>query len=325
MKILHPEYLFGYKKSKVSDIINHMNLIIDREFNERDIESLLDREKKNLAAELAESDLSKNKKFIDSGTTDYWSAKISMFKKIVQYQKDGKYSTYRVSDNFLETVSDLRRDIPIEHIGKNRSCSYISFRGRKVNNMIYDGAYVIKEQTEGGSFLSVVLTPADYYSIMGTRMVVLCDVSGSIDLNRFLKDKVEDESDTTKVATDMRFTDQVSITTFNDLIVGIINTSVYLNSKDADIESLKPLKLYSKKEISTMDAKKRESISNLPIQLVGWSFHGRSYSVDSTVVRTHMRWQPCGINRSEVRLVWVKEHTRNYDKLTPETVPSPSL
>lgn len=324
MKTLHPEYLFGYKKSKVSDIINHMHLIIDKEFSGEDVQSLLDREKKILATELAESDLAKKKKFANSESTDYWSTKMSMFKKIKECQKNGKYFTFRVADAFLDTVSELRRDIPIDHIGKDGSCAFISFRGRRINNTVYDGSYIIKKQSELGSFITIVLTPAENYTIMGTRIVVLCNISGSFDLNRFLKEKVEDENDTTKVVTDMRFSGQESIATFNELIVGIINTSVYLNSKDADIESLKPIKLYNKKELSVMGIKKKESLSNLPIQLVGWSFHGKSYSVDSTIVRTHMRWQPCGTNRSEVRLVWVKEHTRNYSPTT-ETSPSPSL
>jgi hypothetical protein len=38
--------------------------------------------------------------------------------------------------------------------------------------------------------------------------------------------------------------------------------------------------------------------------------------VDGCVVRSHYRWQPCGVGRSQVKLILVKEHERHFDRPT---------
>lgn len=51
-----------------------------------------------------------------------------------------------------------------------------------------------------------------------------------------------------------------------------------------------------------------------PIIRVGYGFHNREYHVDSALVSGHFRWQPYGPQLSQVKLIWIDEHTRNYRK-----------
>lgn len=51
----------------------------------------------------------------------------------------------------------------------------------------------------------------------------------------------------------------------------------------------------------------------LDIVRVGYNFHHKVYHTDSTEVSGHFRWQPCGLNRQDIKLIWIKEHTRVYN------------
>jgi hypothetical protein len=47
---------------------------------------------------------------------------------------------------------------------------------------------------------------------------------------------------------------------------------------------------------------------------LGYSFHGRNYHTDSTEVCGHFRWQPCGVGKQYLKLIWISEHIRQYNK-----------
>jgi hypothetical protein len=64
---------------------------------------------------------------------------------------------------------------------------------------------------------------------------------------------------------------------------------------------------------SKRDAEKK-LFTSLPYVVVGKDYHGRKFSVDGTAVSGHFRWQPCGTQRSQVKLVFVKPHERVYKK-----------
>ena len=96
----------------------------------------------------------------------------------------------------------------------------------------------------------------------------------------------------------------------------IINALIYLRSADPEIMKLRPLaELTNKKRV---EEKHRVPVHNeltVPISVLNWGYHeGNSYSVDSSFVQTHMRWQRCGPGLSQVKLVWVREHERRYKK-----------
>lgn len=47
---------------------------------------------------------------------------------------------------------------------------------------------------------------------------------------------------------------------------------------------------------------------------VGKDYEGRVFSIDSTAVSGHYRWQPHGPERSLVKLIFIEPHERNYKK-----------
>lgn len=58
--------------------------------------------------------------------------------------------------------------------------------------------------------------------------------------------------------------------------------------------------------------KKVKKQSPFTIVNVGYNYHKQHFHTASTQVRTHPRWQPYGPQRSRIKLIWVKEHTRTY-------------
>jgi len=89
---------------------------------------------------------------------------------------------------------------------------------------------------------------------------------------------------------------------------------VYTHSAEPDLENVTPPKCDKKNP-----AKIRKFYKNLcpyDITNLGYSYHGRTYAISETEVSGHFRWQPCGKEKSEVKLIWIDEHTRTYNNDT---------
>ena len=100
------------------------------------------------------------------------------------------------------------------------------------------------------------------------------------------------------------------------LISFVVNACLYINSMDNNIALLKPENKLKHRE---RDAQRKvcpvENETSMPVKVVSWDYHtGRQFNVDGTTVQTHMRWQRCGPEHSQIKLVWVKEHERTYNK-----------
>lgn len=97
-----------------------------------------------------------------------------------------------------------------------------------------------------------------------------------------------------------------------DHLATILNAVVYVaNSYD-------PLEEWEN-DFPTKDSRQTRKIkkkfTHLPYILVGEGVKRiRHQHTDSTVVRAHHRLQPCGPNRSKVKLIVVREHERHYQK-----------
>jgi hypothetical protein len=101
------------------------------------------------------------------------------------------------------------------------------------------------------------------------------------------------------------------------LLTTVINAVLYLHSQDPEILKLRPIAEFTHSKRPEYKAKSGGNVNEctVPITLLNWSYgQGRQFSVDSTNVQTHLRWQPCGPEFSQVKLIWVKEHTRQYKK-----------
>lgn len=55
---------------------------------------------------------------------------------------------------------------------------------------------------------------------------------------------------------------------------------------------------------------------------VGYGFHERLYHVDATSVVGHFRWQPYGPERGMVRLIWIDEHARHFNRTKEKPAPT---
>lgn len=95
-----------------------------------------------------------------------------------------------------------------------------------------------------------------------------------------------------------------------------LNLTMYLHSLNPDVSHLKPAHLQTANERKTQIASGIDlSNSKYPVTLVSWNYgQGKEFSVDSTLVRAHHRWQPCGPGRGQTRLIIVREHERHYKK-----------
>lgn len=97
---------------------------------------------------------------------------------------------------------------------------------------------------------------------------------------------------------------------YRDLISFVLKSLIYIHSEESDIQRQKGLKT-SKKNVAKIKTFYKH---NNPFDIinVGFGFHGRVYSVSKTLVSGHFRWQPCGKGLSQVKLIWIDEHPRNY-------------
>ena len=66
-------------------------------------------------------------------------------------------------------------------------------------------------------------------------------------------------------------------------------------------------------KIGKLTAQKK-IFTSLPYVVVGKGYHGRTYHVDEAVVSGHYRWQPCGPERSKIKLIYINPHVRTFNK-----------
>jgi len=90
----------------------------------------------------------------------------------------------------------------------------------------------------------------------------------------------------------------------------IAKALLYINSGDPDLRHLEAVK-----ETRGQMAWKRRAKHEYKIALTLVGFNYKKpflYGKSETLVSTHPRWQPCGKNREQIKLIWVREHVRHY-------------
>jgi len=92
----------------------------------------------------------------------------------------------------------------------------------------------------------------------------------------------------------------------------ILNILVYIKSGNPDLREFKNDIKYKKNKIPV---KKDRELSTSDIILVGFNYKKAIiHRIDETTVSSHFRWQRCGKELSQVKLVCVSEHTRSFKK-----------
>ena len=90
---------------------------------------------------------------------------------------------------------------------------------------------------------------------------------------------------------------------------------MYIASGDPDLRHLQPLRGSAARREHDLyyEGGHRDTDPNVWLVGFGW-LKPKLRHVDGCVVRSHYRWQPCGVGRSQVKLILVKEHERHFDR-----------
>lgn len=305
---LHVEKLFGIGLNSYERILNYLTLV--------PVKGDTDSKIQQMAAELPTNKKIKLLSVLnkDKGSEGFTDAAAHAMKAVMDIYKTSinNVSVYAVGKEFFRLISNLEKDVPIQQIRFQPGHHYYFI----LDHPEFEGAYFtphelnITNAEDDVSFLSfrITLTPKEYSitSMVAFNFAIINDTFNLANIKHVRKsEEMGDHESTVVFAGDYE--------KYRRILTGIINTIIYTNTKDPEIESLKPLRLYQRKELSKISQDRKEMIHTIPIQLINWSFHGRSYSKEQTTVSPHFRWQPCGVGRSEVKLVWIDEHVRTYN------------
>lgn len=322
MSYIHPEKIFGVGLRPYERVINFLSQIPvkgDTDENIDQVMSKLTKTEKKKLVKILERDRDEKKSLND--TTSH---AIKTVLDIKESHPDGKIPTYRIGKEFFRHIKNLDRDIPIENIDLDNKHVYFAF-----DDPNFQGAYLTSElwsNDDDSKFMAlrIALVPNEY-DISAMKVFNFAIIEDKFNFDDLYHSKTGKElnrgADFVKEIEKSVVVFTGNYPKYKDLLVGLINSLIYIGSKDPDIEALKPKRLYTSKELKQLSPEKQKQISTIPIKLVSWSFHGRTYSKDETTVAPHMRWQPCGPNRQQVKLVWVKEHIRRYQNHGSEERP----
>jgi len=245
-----------------------------------------------------------------------WTASLEEDMLITWKYKQERPPIYHVPRDFLKAIAKIDKEIPVELL-PDRFFAYFSF----AENTIWDGSqwvqgmYVyigpenetpLKPQyrTEGHkAFWAVYHTypppgrpPEDVFC---ARLLV------DLEPKKF--------SEIISAAPKDFHTGDVEIPDQNVYLVGL-NLAMYVNSIGCDLKDVRPI--YKLKPAEKKDHIKRGEIINqckLPVTVVSWNYkQERIYNVDSTWIDTFPRWQRCGPENSQVKLIWVNPFPRKY-------------
>jgi len=236
-----------------------------------------------------------------------------------RFIRDGKRN-YRIAKDFSEALADASLDISCKYIPKQNSSFNIQFHKEIVlaslfgeEDVAYRNCYVTIEDCDTeydkkkGYIKRVMLVfpvymhGEDYYSTYDFVNLVFKDDNQKV---------TEALIDSANILENRKLTESGE-----GIIKYITNIILYLNSGDPDLRELKKPNIPKITKNIKKFQKKNKHKPLLDIIEVGFNYmKGINYRVSSTEVRGHFRWQPCGSERSQVKLIWVKEHTRNFDK-----------
>lgn len=101
-----------------------------------------------------------------------------------------------------------------------------------------------------------------------------------------------------------------------DVQRAFMNLAVYIHSLSPDLMPTRAVQDHSNKQ--RKDFYTKHGVANhctLPVIFVSWNYRKpTAYSVDSTTVNAHFRWQRCGPGFSQVKLILIDEHERHFKK-----------
>jgi hypothetical protein len=230
---------------------------------------------------------------------------------------------YHVASDFLLAIADIERGVSLEYL-PDRFVGYISFADATIYDDVdeVNGAYVYVGPQEltplkPGEDNPKILWIA-YMCETGMSMGAICvDLHKGDTLDAILS-RIEDDNFKKSAAshagpniippTDLKKRSQVHN--------AVLNVVMYLHSQEPNVQRVPGSLEISNRKASELAA--RTGLRNeclIPVTFVNWNYaKQRQQNIDSTWVNTHLRWQKCGQNFSQVKLIWVRPHKREYVK-----------
>ena len=209
----------------------------------------------------------------------------------IQKYKKTNYKNYVPSKNFLEVMGEISLEIPTKLLDREFA-AYFEFNG----------------QVKSADGVPVLWALVSTVGVPGKRDLSIItynkDNTMSQTLTRLTGEKISDT---------FKFIGVFSIDLFTRTLLNMVTYITGPNeeyveqfnkfSHNKNIKHIEQQTYTSRGFISLGDG-----IERLRVQSVG-----------ETTVKAFPRWQRCGAGRLEVRLVFVREHTRTYKKLTVES------
>ena len=221
---------------------------------------------------------------------------------------------YHVSSDFLSALAGIERGVSLDYL-PDRFCGYLSF----AEKTIYDdedeieGAYCFigparETSLQDHSFERVFWCA---YVVKGYRSIgTICLDLKQGELLEDLINRFEDDSlKQFKFATPPKNLRKRAL-----VHNAVLNVVMYLHSQEPKVQRIPATQEISNKKASELEASTGlRNDCTLPVTFVNWNYaKQRIYTKESTWVDTFPRWQPCGPNLSQVKLIWVQPHERRY-------------
>jgi len=235
--------------------------------------------------------------------------------------------SYYINKDFLLALSEIDREIPLEYLPK-RFLGYFGFPDKAIQD---DTGYVTGAYVYVGDARETILKD-DLYGKQVLWVVYLNeDESGQFSHTHITEFRLElDSKKISEITSDLPSSDffvrpgivsvqptQAAIRKRDVVIRALLNAILYLNSEDTEIKRAVGLSNPNLSHSKTRELRKTQESEGLlnycalPVTFLNYHY-ARKYSVDSTTVSGHFRWQRCGAGYSKVKLIWIDEHVRNY-------------
>lgn len=224
----------------------------------------------------------------------------------LQHYIETKDNVYRVAKHFGEQLLKANLKLSSEYIPTLMEPYLLElpfafkFQDFYIKNVIVDVNLLSEDFSKGVTLICPKYSNGQWDSDL---FVTTINCESSADIDESLKD-------TSKFFYDKEVVSLSDIKVYKELVSFCLKSIIYIHSSESDIRSEKGVE--SKKK--NPEKLKTFYKHNNPFTVinVGFSFHGRVYSMSETSVSGHFRWQPCGQGFSQVKLIWIEEHLRQY-------------
>lgn len=240
--------------------------------------------------------------------------------------KDQEGECYYIPSEFVKCLSKIDRNIPV-HLFKDDFTAYFHFGKDSISDEsgLVCGGYISFYRYEEYQKMLITYFNDEYQtssSFLANLNILenstLSDVSKNVE-NMF--------TDYNILGVPMNNADDKDkiLKKRYPIYLAILNAAIYTKSQDPDIRMLEPLYVMNKRKAEKarkkLDGPEPVNTCSLPISILNWNYHEeRSYSKESTWVASHPRWQRCGEALKDVRLIFVKGHSRHFKNIKEEDI-----